>query len=106
MLNERTYAATQERSARVEALVSEMRSDLKSLKSRLDDEIRELGISERQAENLLTSFYLSLDSRLSGQASPPKRPRKHQSQVDVNDDDEMDEEVVGNASTDRGSTKQ
>jgi hypothetical protein len=106
MLNERTFAATQERSARVEALVSEMRSDLKSLKSRLDDEIRELGISERQAENLLTSFYLSLDSRLSGQASPPKRPRKHQSQADVNDDDDMDEEVVENASTERGSSKQ
>lgn len=107
MLNERTYAATQERSARVEALVSEMRSDLKSLKSRLDDEIRELGISERQAENLLTSFYLSLDSRLSGQASPPKRPRtKHQSQVDLNDDDDMDEEVVEKLLPERGSSKQ
>jgi hypothetical protein len=106
MLNERTYAATQERSARVEALVAEMRSDLKSLKSRLDDEIRELGISERQAENLLTSFYLSLDSRLSGQASPPKRPRKHHSEVDLNDDDDMDEEVAENTLSERGSSKQ
>jgi hypothetical protein len=106
MLNERTFVATQERSARVEALVSEMRSDLKSLKSRLDDEIRELGISERQAENLLTSFYLSLDSRLSGQASPPKRPRKHQSHVDVNDDDDMEEEVVESILPEKGSSKQ
>jgi hypothetical protein len=106
MLNERTFAATQERSARVEALVSEMRSDLKSLKSRLDDEIRELGISERQAENLLTSFYLSLDSRLSGQASPPKRPRKHHSDVDVNDDDDMEEEVMESILPEKGSSKQ
>jgi hypothetical protein len=106
MLNERTFAATQERSARVEALVSEMRSDLKSLKSRLDDEIRELGISERQAENLLTSFYLSLDSRLSGEASPPKRPRKHQSHIDANKDDDMEEEVVESILPEKGSSKQ
>jgi hypothetical protein len=106
VLNERTFAATQERSSRVEALVAETRSDLKSLKSRLDEEIRDLGISERQAENLLTSFYLSLDSRHSGQASPPKRPRKHQSRVYQNEDDEMDEEVVENTSTEKGTSKQ
>ena len=76
MLNERTYAATQERASRVESLVSEMRTDLKSLKGRLDQEIRDLGISEEQAENILTSFYMSLDSQHQGEASPPKRPRR------------------------------
>jgi hypothetical protein len=54
----------------------------------------------------LTSFYLSLDSRHSGQASPPKRPRKHQSRVYQNEDDEMDEEVVENTSTEKGTSKQ
>lgn len=105
MLNERTAATTKERSARVEALVAEMRADLKSLKSRLDEEIRELGISENQAENLLTSFYQSLDSKHSGQASPPKRPRK-QSRVDLEEDEEMEDEgVTTDVPSERGSIK-
>jgi hypothetical protein len=53
-----------------------MRTDLKSLKGRLDDEIRELGISEEQAESILTSFYASLDSQHFGDPSPPKRARR------------------------------
>ena len=75
-LNERTYTATQERASRVESLVAEMRTDLKSLKGRLDLEIRDLGVSEKEAESILTSFYMSLDSQHLGEASPPKRPRR------------------------------
>jgi len=58
-LNERTLAATSERSDRVECLVAEMRTDLKSLKSRLDEELKELGIDHERAEAILGSFYLS-----------------------------------------------
>jgi hypothetical protein len=76
MLNERTYAASQERASRVESLVAEMRTDLKSLKGRLDLEIRDLGISEGLAENILKAYYMSLDSQHSGEASPPKRHRR------------------------------
>ena len=106
MLNEKTAATTQERCSRVEALVAEMRTDLKSLKSRLDEEIRELGISEAQAENLLTSFYQSLDSKHSGQASPPKRPRRL-SRADLDETDGMsDEGISTDLASDMGLTKQ
>lgn len=91
MLNERTYAATQERAVRVEALVHEMRTDLKTLKRRLDEEVAELGISEDEAEKILTSFYNSLDNKHSGEASPPKRPRR-MSRLPDEDDEMMDEE--------------
>lgn len=43
MLNERTSAVTSDRYNRAEELVSEMRSDLKSLKERLNQELNELG---------------------------------------------------------------
>lgn len=76
ILNEKTYAATKERAAKVESLVDEMRSDLKSLKVKLDMEMRDVGISEAKAESLLTNYYKSLDSLHQGEASPPKRPRR------------------------------
>lgn len=60
-LNEKTLNATKERAAKVESLVTEMRTDLKILKARLDEEIRELGISEETAERILSSYYSSLD---------------------------------------------
>lgn len=43
LLNERTNAATADRYSRSAELVAEMRSDLKSLKHRLEEEVRELG---------------------------------------------------------------
>ena len=43
LLNERTFASTRDRSHKVEALVAEMRMDLKSLKLRLEEELHELG---------------------------------------------------------------
>ncbi len=43
LLNDRTLAATKERCLRIESLATEMRSDLNTLKERLDDELVELG---------------------------------------------------------------
>lgn len=60
-LNEKTYNSTKERASKVESLVTEMRTDLKILKARLDEEIRELGLSEETAERILSSYYSSLD---------------------------------------------
>lgn len=76
ILNEKTFAATKERAGKVESLVDEMRSDLKSLKGKLDAEMREIGISEPKAESILTKYYDSLDSLHQGDASPPKRQRR------------------------------
>jgi hypothetical protein len=77
LLNERTYAATRERSHRVEGLVSEMRADLKSLKHRLEEELHELGIDEETAESIFISFYREQDaSGGRGEASPPKFQRR------------------------------
>lgn len=76
LLNERTDASNTIRAARVEALVNEMRADLKSLKNRLDDEIRELGIDKERAERILAEYFESLDTIYEGEASPAKRPRR------------------------------
>lgn len=43
LLNERTFASTRDRALKVEGLVSEMRTDLKSLTLRLEEELHELG---------------------------------------------------------------
>eukprot|EP00538_Stauroneis_constricta_P000310 CAMPEP_0119548442 /NCGR_PEP_ID=MMETSP1352-20130426/2372_1 /TAXON_ID=265584 /ORGANISM="Stauroneis constricta, Strain CCMP1120" /LENGTH=1054 /DNA_ID=CAMNT_0007593725 /DNA_START=73 /DNA_END=3237 /DNA_ORIENTATION=+ len=56
-LNERTYAATLERTTRIENLVNEMQADLKSLKSRLNDELKDLGLSESTATSILAQHY-------------------------------------------------
>ena len=89
IMNERTYMSSQERASRVESLVAEMRMDLKSLKGRLDVEIRELGISEEQAENILKTFYMSQDSQLTGEVSTPSRPRRMMQMNDMIDDQDM-----------------
>ena len=56
-MNEKTLAASQGRSARVEALVTEMRSDLGSLKCRLDEEVHALGITDEDASKILAEHY-------------------------------------------------
>lgn len=77
LMNERTYASAQERANRVEALVSEMRTDLKTLKRRLDEDVLDLGMTEEQAERILKQYYDSLDYKHAGDVSPPpKRARK------------------------------
>lgn len=76
-LNMRALTTTNDRSLRVEALVHEMRADLKSLKDRLDDELVELRISSELAEGLLSSFYRAQDKSnfCITDATPPKRRR-------------------------------
>mmetsp|Transcript_1768 Transcript_1768/g.3882 ORF Transcript_1768/g.3882 Transcript_1768/m.3882 type:complete len:761 (-) Transcript_1768:112-2394(-) len=56
-MNEKTLETSEERSSRVEALVTEMRSDLGSLKSRLDEEVHALGITDEEASKILTEYY-------------------------------------------------
>ena len=92
LLNEKTYASSQERSSRVESLVAEMRLDLKNLKGRLDLEIRDFGISEEQAEGILKAFYTSQDSQHAGDPSSPSRPRRFSSmkEEDVEGQDSSD----------------
>lgn len=92
ILNERTQAASQERAARVQALVAEMRTDLKTLKRRLDEELTELGMSEEQAESILTAFYASHDSKDKGEASPPKRLRRSRTDEEEEVEEDEDEE--------------
>lgn len=97
MLNERTLASTKERATRVETLVAEMRTDLKTLKRRLDEEVAVLGIGESEAEAIVTAYYQSLDSQHSTEGSPPKRSRS-MSRLDTEDEDLGDEEgLQGNA---------
>jgi hypothetical protein len=56
-LNERTLQGSIDRTARAEALVTEMKSDLGSLKRRLDEEIVALGLDEATVREILTAFY-------------------------------------------------
>lgn len=73
LLNERTNTASAERYDRAEALVIEMRADLKSLKHRLDEELDELGLDEDAAEKVLSRFYRGQDGGgNTGDASPLK----------------------------------
>jgi hypothetical protein len=62
----------------MEALVSEMRADLKSLKDRLDDEVISLGIDGEKSDKLLAGFYserAKIDfSNI--EVTPPKRKHK------------------------------
>jgi hypothetical protein len=90
ILNERTLSATQDRAVRVESLVAEMRTDLKSLKARLDEDIYELGVNSETSLAILASFYRSLDSHHSGEPSPPKRLRRD----DADMEDEATEEYL------------
>lgn len=75
VLNERTLGSTKERSAKLDSFVVEMRSDLKSLKMRLGDEIRELGVTEEQAAAILASYSSSLQAEDVSEGSPSKRQR-------------------------------
>jgi hypothetical protein len=76
ILNERTYSATRERSIRAETLVAEMRSDLKSLRARLDEEVRELGMTAEDAEIILSAFYKKMDANGTSKLLPKTRNRQ------------------------------
>lgn len=81
MLNERTSASVTDKYQRAGDLVSEMRSDLKSLKRRLEDELNELGISQETANQILSKFYKGQDEEDKGDASTPIRLRRASSMV-------------------------
>mmetsp|Transcript_27582 Transcript_27582/g.60723 ORF Transcript_27582/g.60723 Transcript_27582/m.60723 type:complete len:964 (-) Transcript_27582:209-3100(-) len=81
VLNEKTRASMDDRYLRAEELVSEMRSDLKSLKRRLGDELSELGITDEMAEQILFQFYQGHRDEDKGDASTPKRLRRASSMI-------------------------
>ena len=81
VLNEKTRASMDDRYLRAEELVSEMRSDLKSLKRRLGDELSELGITDDMAEQILFQFYQGHQDEDTGDASTPKRLRRASSMI-------------------------
>jgi hypothetical protein len=73
LLNEKTNTTSSERCDRAEALVAEMRADLKSLKHRLDEELSELGVNEEASQKILSRFYRAQNGEGStGEASPLK----------------------------------
>ncbi|KAL3911529.1 MAG: hypothetical protein SGILL_007245 [Bacillariaceae sp.] len=76
LLNERTSGSMNDRYQRAEELVSEMRSDLKSLKHRLEEELTELGITEETAVHIFSRYYKDQDEDDHGDASTPKRLRR------------------------------
>jgi len=75
LLNMRTRDSAVDRYERADALVTEMRADLKSLIGRLDTDLKELGINEEMAEKILADFYRGEDEE-AGEASPLKRQRR------------------------------
>lgn len=91
-LNQRTYTAAQERAVRIESLVAEMRTDLRSLKRRLDEEIQSLGIDDAEAEKILLSYY-NRDGVGDGEESPFKRSRKN-AEMDLESEDEEEGEEM------------
>eukprot|EP00536_Pseudo-nitzschia_multiseries_P017019 jgi/Psemu1/264011/estExt_Genewise1Plus.C_13410001 len=80
-LNERTTASMNDRYLRAEELVSEMRSDLKSLKRRLGDELSELGITDTMARQILFQFYQGHHEEDKGDVSTPRRLRRATSMI-------------------------
>jgi hypothetical protein len=82
ILNKRTTNSMNDRYLRAEELVSEMRSDLKSLKRRLGDELKELGITDSIANQILFRFYQGHQEDDKGDASTPKRLRRASSMIE------------------------
>ena len=70
-----------DRYRRAEELVSEMKSDLNSLKRRLEDELNELGITEGMANQILFQFYQGHQEEDKGDSSTPKRMRRASSMI-------------------------
>ncbi len=60
-LNERNTVSGDDRRRRFEVLLSDMKSDLDSLKGRLKEELNELGIDQVKAAELLTDYYAPED---------------------------------------------
>lgn len=81
MLNERTASSMLDKIQRAEDVVADMRTDLKNLKRKLEDELIELGVSEVMANKILSTFYQgqAVDER--GDTSTPKRLKRATSVV-------------------------
>ncbi len=60
-LNERSSVSGDDRRRRFEVLLSDMKSDLDSLKGRLKEELNELGIDQVKAAELLADYYTPED---------------------------------------------
>ena len=56
-LNEKNASTAQNRRDRFEVQLSEMNSDLDILKERLNEELKELGIDQSKARQLLEEYY-------------------------------------------------
>ncbi len=56
-LNEKNASTAQNRRDRFEVQLSEMNSDLDILKERLNEELKELGIDQSKARQLLAEYY-------------------------------------------------
>ncbi len=82
ILNKRTTNSMNDRYLRAEELVSEMRSDLKSLKRRLGDELKELGITDAMANQILFKFYQGHQEEDKGDGLTPKRLRRASSMIE------------------------
>eukprot|EP00531_Pseudo-nitzschia_arenysensis_P001014 CAMPEP_0116146644 /NCGR_PEP_ID=MMETSP0329-20121206/17281_1 /TAXON_ID=697910 /ORGANISM="Pseudo-nitzschia arenysensis, Strain B593" /LENGTH=905 /DNA_ID=CAMNT_0003642419 /DNA_START=149 /DNA_END=2866 /DNA_ORIENTATION=+ len=82
ILNKRTTNSMNDRYLRAEELVSEMRTDLKSLKRRLGDELKELGITDSMANQIIFKFYQGHQEEDKGDALTPKRLRRASSMIE------------------------
>lgn len=56
-MNEKNASTAQNRRDRFEVQLSEMNSDLDILKERLNEELKELGIDQSKARQLLAEYY-------------------------------------------------
>jgi len=78
LMNEKSLSTACDKSNRVENLVIEMRTDLKSLKDRLDYELIELGIDGETTDRLLAEHYEEEDYEDDfASVNPPKRKVRH-----------------------------
>jgi hypothetical protein len=56
-MNEKNATTAQNRRNRFEILLTEMKSDLDILKERLKEELKDLGVDQSQARQMLSEYY-------------------------------------------------
>ena len=101
--NERTRHVLDERAERVEGLLAEMKSDLVTLKERLEHELDELGMSQDHAAEILAAYIKERNSAIENQeftmpkkrskpevkaAPPPRVSRRNKSNQGSDDNDD------------------
>jgi len=104
MLNERTANSMKDKIQRADDLVADMRVDLKNLKLKLEEELTELGISEEDANSILSKYYQvqQAEDEEEGDTSTPKRLKRASSVARKSM--VLSEAVSGTAGTTSGST--